>query len=45
MFYLERARKSKIAAKIFSKLDDISLVDVQTQQQIDEILKKYREMG
>ena len=42
MFYLERARKSKTAAKIFSKLDAISLVHVPTLLEIDAVLAKYR---
>jgi len=45
MFYLERARKSKTAARISSKLDDISLVDVPTLLQIDEVLAKYRALS
>ena len=42
MFYLERARKSKTAAKILIKLKDINLEDIPTLIKMDEILAKYR---
>ena len=39
MFYLERAKKSKTAAR------NISLVDVPTLLRIDEVLAKYRALS
>jgi hypothetical protein len=51
MFYLERARTSKTAARIFSKLDDLSVsikpdtVDVPTLLRIDAVLAKYRALS